>query len=147
MPAITIKNRTLVESPLLTLNCSPLLKKIYASRGILFDNELDTSTKRLLPYTQLKGMESACQLLYQALIESQRIIVVGDFDADGATSTALSILALRELGFSNVDYLIPNRFDYGYGLSPDIVDLAIAKGAQLLMTVDNGIASIWCRLC
>lgn len=142
MSAIQIKNRAFVDASPLTVSCSPLLKQIYASRGIRYDHELDTSTKRLLPYTQLKGMQSACELLYQALIASQRIIVVGDFDADGATSTALSILALKELGFSNIDYLIPNRFDYGYGLSPKIVDLAIAKGAQLLMTVDNGIASI-----
>ena len=142
MASIQVKNRSFVDSSFLSLSCSPLLKQLYANRGIRSENELDTSTKSLLPGKQLKGIEQACELLYQALLASQKVIVVGDFDADGATSTALTILALRALGFTNIDYLIPNRFDYGYGLSPEIVDLAIGKGAQLLMTVDNGISSI-----
>ncbi len=142
MASIEVKNRPAVDSSFLNISISPLLKQLYASRGIRNEQELDTSTRNLLPGSQLKGIEQACQLLYEALLSSQKIIVVGDFDADGATSTALTILALRALGFSNVDYLIPNRFDYGYGLSPEIVDLAIDKGAQLLMTVDNGISSI-----
>ncbi|MCW8996551.1 MAG: single-stranded-DNA-specific exonuclease RecJ [Psychromonas sp.] len=142
MTSIQVKNRPSVDAGFLNLSCSALLKQLYANRGVRCENELDTSTKNLLPYQQLKGIHSACELLYQALLSSQKIIVVGDFDADGATSTALTLLALRSLGFSDVDYLIPNRFDYGYGLSPEIVDLAIAKGAQLLMTVDNGISSI-----
>ena len=142
MASIQVKNRSFVDSSFLSLSCSPLLKQLYANRGIRSENELDTSTKSLLPGKQLKGIEQACELLYQALLASQKVIVVGDFDADGATSTALTILALRALGFTNIDYLIPNRFDYGYGLSPEIVDLAIGKGAQLLITVDNGISSI-----
>ncbi len=142
MASIQVKNRSFVDSGFLNLSCSPLLKQLYANRGITSESELDTSTKSLLQSKQLKGIHQACELLYQALLSSQKIIVIGDFDADGATSTALSILALRMLGFTNIDYLIPNRFDYGYGLSPEIVDLAISKGAQLLMTVDNGISSI-----
>ncbi|WP_028864065.1 single-stranded-DNA-specific exonuclease RecJ [Psychromonas aquimarina] len=142
MTPIQVKTRIPVDCGFLNLSCSPLLKQLYANRGINSALELDNSTKNLLAASQLKGITAACELLYQALLSSQKIIVVGDFDADGATSTALSILALRALGFSNIDYLIPNRFDYGYGLSPEIVDLAIGKGAQLLMTVDNGISSI-----
>jgi len=142
MAPIQVKNRPVVDASFLNLPCSPLLKQLYANRGISSANELDTSTKNLLQAKELKGMDQACELLYQALLSSQKIVVVGDFDADGATSTALSILALRALGFTHIDYLIPNRFDYGYGLSPEIVDLAISKGAQLLMTVDNGISSI-----
>lgn len=142
MAPIQVKNRPVVDASFLNLPCSPLLKQLYANRGISSANELDTSTKNLLQAKELKGIQRACELLYQALLSSQKIVVVGDFDADGATSTALSILALRALGFTHIDYLIPNRFDYGYGLSPEIVDLAISKGAQLLMTVDNGISSI-----
>jgi len=142
MASIQIKNRRFVDPRFLNIPGSPLLKQLYVNRGITAASELDTNTRSLLPSNLLKDIEPACGLLYQALLSSQNIIVVGDFDADGATSTALSVLALRALGFTNVDYLIPNRFDYGYGLSPEIVDLAIAKGAQLLMTVDNGISSI-----
>ena len=142
MTSIQVKNRSFVDSSFLNLSCSPLLKQLYANRGITCEKELDTSTRNLLPGRELKGIEQACELLYDALLSSEKIIVVGDFDADGATSTALTILALRSLGFTNIDYLIPNRFDYGYGLSPEIVELAIGKGAQLLMTVDNGISSI-----
>lgn len=142
MPAVQVKKRTALDAASINLPCSPLLTQLYINRGISSAGELDNSTQSLLHAQQLKGISAACELLYQALLASQKIIVVGDFDADGATSTALSILALRGLGFSNIDYLIPNRFDYGYGLSPETVDLAIAKGAQLLMTVDNGISSI-----
>jgi single-stranded-DNA-specific exonuclease len=142
MSAVQVKNRTVLDPVSINLLCSPLLTQLYINRGISSATELDNSTQSLLHAQQLKGITTACELLYQALLSSQKIIVVGDFDADGATSTALSILALRGLGFTNIDYLIPNRFDYGYGLSPEIVDLAIARGAQLLMTVDNGISSI-----
>ncbi|WP_022940935.1 single-stranded-DNA-specific exonuclease RecJ [Psychromonas hadalis] len=142
MSSIQVKNRPHVDADFLNLSCSPLLKQLYANRGIKNESELDNSTKTLLHAKQLKGIDVACELLYQALLCSRKIVVVGDFDADGATSTALSMLAFRALGFTNIDYLVPNRFDYGYGLTPETVDLAIAKGAQLIMTVDNGISSI-----
>ncbi|WP_017221850.1 single-stranded-DNA-specific exonuclease RecJ [Moritella dasanensis] len=119
-----------------------LLRQIYASRGVTSDQELDKGAKNLLRPNQLKGITAACALLVAALEQNQRIIVVGDFDADGATSTALSILAFKMLGYRNVDFLVPNRFEFGYGLSPEIVDLAAANGAQVIMTVDNGISSI-----
>lgn len=95
----------------------------------------------MLPWQQLSGVEKAVEILYNAFREGTRIIVVGDFDADGATSTALSVLAMRSLGCSNIDYLVPNRFEDGYGLSPEVVDQAHARGAQLIVTVDNGISS------
>ncbi|MGY5955536.1 single-stranded-DNA-specific exonuclease RecJ [Kosakonia sp. AX9b] len=119
----------------------PLLRRLYASRGVRSDQELERSVKGMLPWQQLNGIEDAVKHLYDALREGLRIIVVGDFDADGATSTALSVLALRSLGGDNVSYLVPNRFDDGYGLSPEVVDQAHARGAQLILTVDNGISS------
>ncbi|MCK5818707.1 MAG: single-stranded-DNA-specific exonuclease RecJ [Psychromonas sp.] len=142
MSLIKIKNRPQKSNEGLSFPCSALLKQLYANRGIINDRELDNSTKTLLDPKQLKGIDAACELLYRALKSTKRLIVVGDFDADGATSTALSIIALKALGFTNIDYLVPNRFDYGYGLTPEVVDLAITKGAQVIMTVDNGISSV-----
>lgn len=120
----------------------PLLKRVYANRGINSEHELERSASALLNFNQLFGMQQAVLLLTEAIEKQQRIIIVGDFDADGATSTALSVRALRLLGATDVDYLIPNRFDNGYGLSPEVVDQAVLKGANLIMTVDNGISSI-----
>ncbi len=119
----------------------PLLRRLYASRGVKSDRDLERSVKGMLPWQQLTGIDDAVTHLYNAMREGLRIIVVGDFDADGATSTALSVLALRSLGCDNVSYLVPNRFDDGYGLSPEVVDQAHACGAQLILTVDNGISS------
>ena len=120
----------------------PLLKRIYANRGIYSEHELERSAKGLLNFNQLFGMQQAVLLLAEAMEKQQRIIIIGDFDADGATSTALSVRALRLLGAANVDYLIPNRFDNGYGLSPEVVEQAALKGVDLIITVDNGISSI-----
>ena len=119
----------------------PLLRRLYASRGVKSDRDLERSVKGMLPWQQLTGIDDAVTHLYNAMREGLRIIVVGDFDTDGATSTALSVLALRSLGCDNVSYLVPNRFDDGYGLSPEVVDQAHARGAQLILTVDNGISS------
>ncbi|MGR5077354.1 single-stranded-DNA-specific exonuclease RecJ [Photobacterium swingsii] len=119
-----------------------ILQRIYASRGIQSEAELERGAKGLLSYNQLHGIAPAVDLLVKALKKKTRIIIVGDFDADGATSSALSVLALRMLGCTNVDYLVPNRFDDGYGLSPEVVEQAHAKGAELIMTVDNGVSSI-----
>lgn len=119
-----------------------LLRRIYRARGIKNEQQLEKTMKGLLSYQQLSGIEQAVELLFIAIKSGTRIIIVGDFDADGATSTALSVLALRMLGCRNVDYLIPNRFDDGYGLSPEVVQQAIKLEAQLIMTVDNGISSI-----
>lgn len=97
--------------------------------------------KGMLPWQQLSGIDNAVEILYNSFREGTRIIVVGDFDADGATSTALSVLGMRALGCDNISYLVPNRFEDGYGLSPEVVDQAKARGAQLIVTVDNGISS------
>lgn len=119
----------------------PLLKRLYASRGVKSAEELERSVKGMLPWQKLGGIQQAVEMLHNAFREGLRIMIVGDFDADGATSTALSVLALRALGGGNVAYLVPNRFDDGYGLSPEVVDQAHARGAQMIMTVDNGISS------
>lgn len=119
----------------------PLLKRLYASRGVRSVSELERGVKGLLPWQQLSGMTAAVTLLHNALAKNRRITVVGDFDADGATSTALSVLALRSLGGEHISYLVPNRFEDGYGLSPEVVDQAHAQGADFIMTVDNGISS------
>ncbi len=95
----------------------------------------------MLPYQQLDGIDDAVRLLQKALTERLRIIIVGDFDADGATSTALALLSLRSMGCGNLDFLVPNRFEDGYGLSPEVVEQAAARGAELILTVDNGISS------
>lgn len=119
----------------------PLLDRLYRARHIQNTKELDRTLKSMLNPNQLYGIEQAVNLLVEAYQQQQKIMIVGDFDADGATSTALSVLALRQLGFSDVDYLVPNRFEQGYGLSIPVAEMAIEKGVQLLMTVDNGVSS------
>lgn len=120
----------------------PLLARLYAARGVQSAAELDRSLARLIPYQRLKGIEAAVTLLVEALEQRQRILIVGDFDADGATASAVGVLGLRMLGAAEVDYLVPNRFDYGYGLTPEIVEVARQREPQLLITVDNGISSV-----
>lgn len=121
---------------------APVLARIYAARGVLDDTQLDYSLKHLFRPSQLKGIEQALALLLAARVEQQRILIVGDFDADGATSTTVAVRCLRALGFNSVDYLVPNRFEYGYGLTPEIVKVAKQFEPDLLITVDNGISSI-----
>ena len=118
----------------------PRLKQIYADRGVDEAAQLNRSAKALLHYDQLQGVEKAVSLLVNALASNKKIIIVGDFDADGATSTALSMMSLWMMGSTHHDYLVPNRFDFGYGLSPEIVEVAAQQQAEVIMTVDNGIA-------
>ncbi|WP_434696898.1 single-stranded-DNA-specific exonuclease RecJ [Pseudomonas sp. Z1-14] len=120
----------------------PLLTRLYAARGVQSEAELDKSLARLIPYQQLKGIDAAVDLLVAALEQRQRILIVGDFDADGATASTVGMLGLRLLGAAHVDYLVPNRFEYGYGLTPEIVEVALTRAPQLLVTVDNGISSV-----
>jgi single-stranded-DNA-specific exonuclease len=120
----------------------PVLQKIYSSRGVQSPNEIEYDLKHLLPYHSLKNISAAVALLIQALSEKWRILVIGDFDADGATSSALSVKGLRALGAAHCDYLVPNRFTYGYGLTPEIVEVAREKNPDLIITVDNGISSV-----
>ncbi|PRB77479.1 single-stranded-DNA-specific exonuclease RecJ [Pseudomonas sp. MYb185] len=120
----------------------PLLTRLYAARGVRSAAELDRSLKALLPWQLFKGMEQAVAVLREALEQRQSILVVGDFDCDGATASTVAVLGLRALGAAQVDYLVPNRFEYGYGLTPEIVEVALAKRPDVLVTVDNGISSI-----
>ncbi|MEH6490852.1 single-stranded-DNA-specific exonuclease RecJ [Halopseudomonas sp.] len=120
----------------------PLLTRLYAARGVAHAGELDRRLQALLPYQQLRGIDAAVQVLQTALVERQSILIVGDFDADGATASSVAVLALRALGAASVDYLVPNRFEYGYGLTPEIVAVALERKPDLLVTVDNGISSI-----
>lgn len=120
----------------------PLLTRLYAARGVREAHELERGLKYLLPFQQLLGIEAAVSVLQDALASRQAILVIGDFDADGATASAVAVLALRALGVARVDYLVPNRFEYGYGLTPEIVEVALQRSPDLLLTVDNGISSI-----
>ncbi len=119
----------------------PLLARIYAARGVAAKGDLDYGLAGLLPPKALKGAEDAAALLADALEAEARILIVADYDCDGATACAVAVRGLRSLG-GTVDYLVPNRFTLGYGLSPEIVDLAAERNPDLLVTVDNGIASI-----
>lgn len=120
----------------------PVLKRVYAIRGLTSSRELDMGLERMLTPDKLGGTKEAAALLYGAIKNGKRIMIVADFDADGATSCALAIKALRAMGAQYVDYLVPNRFEYGYGLTPEIVDEALKQNPDLLVTVDNGISSI-----
>ncbi len=134
--------RARVDDSFLPDNIHPVLKQIYASRGITDSTELNTTVASLHNYQSFGGMKAAVALLLKALSADKHIVIVGDFDADGATSTAVMILGLKMLGFRRVEFLVPNRFDFGYGLSPEMAELTVAQGAELIITVDNGISSI-----
>lgn len=139
---LLIRRRPRVDDTHLPATLHPLLRQILASRGVDDPRLLERSATSLLSPHGLMGMAGAVDLLVEVLHGQQRILIVGDFDCDGATSSALCVLALRAMGAQQVDFLVPNRFEYGYGLTPEIVELAVARGAELLITVDNGISSI-----
>jgi single-stranded-DNA-specific exonuclease len=124
---------------------SPLLARLLAARGVRGAQELDHTPKGLLPPATLESSGEAAALLADAIAQGQRLLIVGDYDCDGATGVATGVLGLRALG-ATVDYLVPNRFEHGYGLTPDIVDLALIHPRlgrpDILITVDNGVASI-----
>lgn len=119
----------------------PLLQQIYSIRGVTSHIELERGMERLLPFHQLRHIEKAVACLATALRQQEKILIVGDFDADGATSTAVAVRALRSFGAKHVDFLVPNRFAYGYGLTPELVQAAKAFAPQVIITVDNGIAN------
>lgn len=137
----TIRRKQVTDSHL-SHSLHPIVRQIYACRGVTSDTELELATKNLCSVESLKGLPEACALLYTALKEQKNIIIIGDFDADGATSTALMMEALQMLGSCNHHFLVPNRFKYGYGLTPEIVEIAVSQGAQVLVTVDNGISCV-----
>ncbi|MFL9872285.1 single-stranded-DNA-specific exonuclease RecJ [Paraburkholderia megapolitana] len=122
----------------------PVLARLYAARGVCQPDELETGLARLVPPAALRGCEEAAVLLADTLQNQRRMLVVADYDCDGATACAVAVRGLRMFG-AQIDYLVPNRFEYGYGLTPEIVALAAARPAgkpDLLITVDNGIASV-----
>ena len=120
----------------------PLVRRIYSQRPLAALTELELTLSQLIPPARLKGIDAAVGLLEAALKEGERLLIVADFDADGATSCALALTVLRAFGCAHVDYIVPNRFEYGYGLTPEIVELAKGKNPDLIITVDNGISSI-----
>jgi single-stranded-DNA-specific exonuclease len=126
---------------LLDAGYSNALARIYAARGIRSAGQLDTSLAALIPPDRLTHNQKLAELLADAITQKQRLLVVGDYDADGATATAVAVRGLRSMG-ADVDFLVPNRFEYGYGLTPEIVRLAAERKPDLIITVDNGIASI-----
>lgn len=135
-----IKRRT-ENSIAIHSSLHPLLHRIYATRGISSLNELERGLEHLLPFHDMLGMDNAVRLLADAVTQQQKILIVGDFDADGATSTAVAIHALKAFGTTCVDYLVPNRFTFGYGLTPELVQIASDFNPSLIVTVDNGISN------
>lgn len=130
----TLKQREFSHEP-------DLLKRIYANRGVEEPNALSTELVQLLNFDSLRNIEKASEIIGKGIQTQKKFLILGDFDTDGATSTAVAVGALKALGAQNVDYLIPNRFEYGYGLTPEIVELAAQKKPDILITVDNGISS------
>jgi len=120
----------------------PVLARIYAARKIEHIEQTEYPLSRLIPPDKLKGMDEAVDLLLHSILSQERILVIGDFDVDGATSTTLAVKVLTAFGAKHVDYLVPDRFKYGYGLTPEIVEVARNRNPDLIVTVDNGIASI-----
>ena len=125
------------------LSDEPILHSILRARGISSPEELDLSIKGLLHPSQMIGLQRAAEVLQSSILKRENILIAGDFDVDGATSTALMLRVLKKFGVKNVDYLVPNRFSYGYGLSPEFVQFAAkTKKPGLIVTVDNGISSL-----
>ncbi|MFN0038792.1 MAG: single-stranded-DNA-specific exonuclease RecJ [Burkholderiales bacterium] len=120
---------------------SAVLARVYAARGVHSPDDLDTSLGKLLPNTDLLGCREMADILADAIVADKRLLIVADYDADGATACAVGVIALQSLG-ARVEYLVPNRFEYGYGLTPEIVRLAAVRNPDFLITVDNGIASV-----
>lgn len=137
----TIKRRPLPAHRLVDTGLPALLERLYAARGIDSPEQLELTLKRLLK-PGMKGLDEAAELLADAVVAQARILIVGDFDADGATSSSLAVLALKAMGAQHVDFLVPNRFEYGYGLTPEIVLVAAEREPDVIVTVDNGISSV-----
>ena len=142
MPSITIRHYSEEIASLLTqTGVHPVLSRIYAARGVTSAIQLESELAGLLPLQQLKNVEQMATLLADAIAERKRLLIVADYDSDGATACAVGMRALREFG-AQVEYIVPNRFEYGYGLTPEIVQLAALRQPDILITVDNGIASV-----
>ena len=139
---IAITRRAVPDSvrALVAAGLPPVLARVYAARGITTLAELDHSLAALPSPASLRNIGSATGRLLDAIDHGERIVIVADYDADGATACAVGVRGLKALG-ADVDFIVPNRFEYGYGLTPEIVAQAARKAPQLLITVDNGIAS------
>ena len=138
-----IKRRApLTEQPFAQSQLPDLLQRVYANRGVTDPAHLEMSIQNILPPSSLLGVDAAAKLLFETIKADQSMIIVGDYDADGATSTAVAMKGLAGLGAQKVSYIVPNRFEFGYGLTPEIVDLAQKNAPKLIITVDNGISSI-----
>ena len=138
-----IRRRALLSDPdLLPSALHPVLRRVYAARGISDAGQLAFGLTELQRAEALTNLGLAASLLADACMQGRRILIVGDFDADGATSSALAVLAFRAMGADHVDYLVPNRFEYGYGLTPEIVTVALERRPDIIVTVDNGISSL-----
>ena len=120
---------------------NPLMARLYAARGAVGKQDLASSLSEIIPPEQLTNASAMAKLLANGIAANKKILVVGDYDADGATATAVAVKGLKSMG-ANVDFLVPNRFEYGYGLTPEIVALAATLKPDILITVDNGIASV-----
>ena len=139
----TIRRRQAdISSALQNAALPEVLKRVYASRGITDPGQLALGLDQLLPPASLKGVTAAAELLADAIEGEARVLIVGDFDADGATSCAMAVSVLQQMGLREVAYLVPNRFEFGYGLTPEIVEMAAAQMPDLIVTVDNGISSV-----
>ncbi len=139
--AYTLERRSPNAAPLTQIE-NAVLRRVYANRGVAHVDELDRALARLVPPADLPDIDAAATRLADAVAGGERIVIVGDFDADGATSVALCCLALRAFGAVHVDYLVPNRFEFGYGLSEEIVALAAERESAVIVTVDNGVSSV-----
>ena len=140
--------RRIVRRPAAPIECAlpaslhPVLRRVYGARGLRGPGDLDLGLERLLPVSSLGGVEAAVELLLRCHRDGRRVLVLGDFDADGATSTALMVRQLRRLGFQDPQFLVPDRFRFGYGLTPEIVRVAAGLRPELIVTVDNGVSSV-----
>lgn len=130
-----------IVNQLVNAGISPLLAKLYAARGVKNAQELGVALTQIIPPDQLSNNAEMARLLADAIQDKKKILIVGDYDADGATATAVAVKGLLSMG-ARVDYLVPNRFEYGYGLTPKIVELASTLQPEMIVTVDNGIASV-----
>jgi single-stranded-DNA-specific exonuclease recJ len=129
-----------LQSALQAAGANPLIAQLYAARNVADSSELNDSLKQLIPYTQLTNCTAAASRLADAIAARQKILIIADYDADGATACSVAMKGLASMG-AVVDFFVPNRFEHGYGLTPELADIAHAKGANLIVTVDNGISS------
>lgn len=140
---VTVKTRiATTAADNLPADLHPVLRRVYLNRGITNGEQLDRSLNKLPSFNTLSGIERAVDLLFHGIQDNKKILIVADFDADGATSCALAVRGLRLLGVKQVDFVVPDRFKFGYGLTPEIVDVALQHSPDIILTVDNGISSI-----